>query len=168
MIFGNRGDPGFYLSETCPDWRWFYSSMGHWPDLTCLESTLDRPDLWPGASRRWEMTGREAELVRARCNSIRRTSKDWVDVASSLEAKDASRSVRDLTHPPSVKKTMRATGVALAVAPEPITTVAGVALVAGSFAVKGEPATLKTVAEELRSQMPAVSDLDLGDLNISI
>ncbi|MDE1857755.1 MAG: hypothetical protein KGI26_01635 [Thaumarchaeota archaeon] len=114
------------------------------------------------------MGGREAELVRARCDSIRRISKDWVDIAASLEAKDASRSIRDLTHPPSIKKTMRAAGIALAVAPEPFTTVAGAALVAGSFAMRGEPATLKTVAEELRSQMSAISDLDLGDLAISI
>ena len=114
------------------------------------------------------MAGREAELVRAQCSSLRRVSKDWIDVVTSLEAKDAARSVRDLTHPPSVKKTMRAAGIALAVAPEPFTTVAGVALVAGSFAMRGEPATLQSVAEELRSQMSAISDLNLGDLSISI
>lgn len=114
------------------------------------------------------MTGREAALAISRCESLRRTAKDWADVASSLEAEDAAKSVRDLTHPPSTKKTMRTTGIALAVAPEPFTTAAGVALVAGSFAMRGEPATLKSVAEELGSQASVLSELDLGELTISI
>jgi hypothetical protein len=121
-----------------------------------------------GAPTRQEVTGREAALARSQCESLRRVSKDWVDVASSLEAGDAGRSVRDLTHPPSIKKTVRTAGIALAVAPEPFTTVAGVALVAGSFAMRNEPATLKTVAEELCQEMSAISDFDLSELTISI
>ncbi len=114
------------------------------------------------------MTGREAALAKSRCESLRRISSDWVGIASSLEGDDAARSVRDLTHPPSMKKTMRTLGVALAVAPEPFTTVAGVALFAGSFAMKGEPATLGSIAEELRSQASELSDFDLGDLSLSV
>ena len=113
------------------------------------------------------MTGREAALVRAQCSSLRRVSKDWADVATSLEAKDATRSVRDLTHPPSAKKTMRAAGIALAVAPEPFTTVAGVALIAGSFAARPEPATLLSIAKEFDNLDSAFSDLGLGELTIS-
>jgi hypothetical protein len=114
------------------------------------------------------MNGREAALAKSQCESLRRISKDWVDAASSFETKEMARSVRDLGHPPSVKKTMRAAGVALAVAPEPFTTVAGVALVAGSFAIRTEPATLKSIAEELRGQMSEIADFDLGDLTISL
>ncbi|HKT22326.1 MAG TPA: hypothetical protein VJR06_06955 [Nitrososphaerales archaeon] len=114
------------------------------------------------------MTGRDVTLAKAQRESLRRISKDWDGVASSLEADDAGRSVRDLTHPPSVKKTMRKAGIALAVAPEPFTTVAGVALVAGSFAMRDEPATLKTVADELGRQMSEISDFDLGDLAVNI
>ncbi len=114
------------------------------------------------------MTGREAALAKSQCESLRRISKSWVDVASSLETEDAARSVRDLTHPPSIKKTMRTAGVALAVAPEPFTTVAGVALVAGSFAIKSEPMTLKSMAEELDNLASGISNLDLGDLSITI
>ncbi len=112
------------------------------------------------------MTGREAALARSQCDSLRRISKDWVDVASSLEADELTRSIRDLSHPPSMKKTMRTAGIALAVAPEPFTTVAGVALVAGSFAMRDEPATLKSIADELSRQMSEISDFDLGDLTI--
>lgn len=70
------------------------------------------------------MTGREAALVGTQCESLRRVSRDCVGVASSLEADDAAKSVRDLTHPPSVKKIMRTAGVSLAVAPGPFTAVA--------------------------------------------
>ncbi len=113
------------------------------------------------------MDSREAALAKARCESLDRISKDWVEAATALEAKDAARSVRDLTHPPSVKKTLRTAGVALAVAPEPFTTVAGVALVAGSFVMKREPLTLKSVAEELRCQTSELSGF-LKDLAVSI
>ncbi len=114
------------------------------------------------------MTGREAALTKAQCESLRRISKDWVGVASSLDGDEAAGRIRDLTHPPSMKKTMRTVGVALAVAPEPFTTVAGLALVAGSFAMRNEPATLKSVADELSLQVSEISDFDLGDLTISI
>ena len=114
------------------------------------------------------MTGREAALLRSQCESLRRTSSDLAGVASSLKSEDAGRSVRDLSHPPSVRKAMRTAGIALAVAPEPFTTIAGVALVAGSFAAGGEPATLKSTAEELRRQMSEISALGLADLTISV
>ena len=112
------------------------------------------------------MTGREAELVKSECESLRRISKDRIDVASSLNAEDAARSIRELCHPPSMKKTMRAVGIALAVAPEPITTLAGVALVAGSVIIRNEPATLKSVGEELNHQISELSDFGLADLTI--
>ena len=63
---------------------------------------------------------------------------------------------------------MRTAGVALAVAPEPFTTVAGVALIAGSFAMKDEPMTLKSIAEELVRSTAEISEFDLGDLAVSI
>jgi hypothetical protein len=114
------------------------------------------------------MTGHEAALARSQSESLRRISKDWVDIASSLETKEAGRSVRDLTRPPSLKKTVRTAGIALAVAPEPFTTAAGVALFAGSFAMRGEPATLKSVTEELGRQVSIISDFDLNEFTISI
>ena len=63
---------------------------------------------------------------------------------------------------------MRTAGIALAVAPEPFTTAAGLALIAGSFAAKGEPATLKSMADELASQMSEISGFDLGDPTMSL
>ncbi len=114
------------------------------------------------------MTGREAAPAKSQRESLKRISEDWVGVASSLEADGAARSIRDLSHPPSVKKTMRAAGIALAVAPEPFTTVAGVVLVAGSFMMRGEPATLKSIAEELSDQVSEISDFDLAGLALTV
>lgn len=114
------------------------------------------------------MTGHEAALAKAQCESLRRISKDWAGVVSSLEARDAAKSVKDLTHPPSIKKAMRTAGVALAVAPEPFTTAAGVALVAGSFAMAGEPAALGSLAEELSGQMSAISEFYVGGLEVPL
>jgi hypothetical protein len=49
---------------------------------------------------------------------------------------------------------MRKTGVALAIAPDPVTTIAGVVLIAGSLAMKGnEPASLATLQKETRTQI---------------
>ena len=113
------------------------------------------------------MAVKGAELAKSRGESLMRISKDWVDVASSLESKKAARSFRDLNHPPAVKKAMRSAGIALAVAPEPVTTVAGVALVAGSLAMKDEPATLRSMGKELESQISELSTSGLKDLTIS-
>lgn len=110
------------------------------------------------------MDGRDAALAKARCEALRRISEDWVGVASSFDCGDLAQRLGDLDHPPSVKKTMRATGVALAVAPEPFTTVAGVALIAGSFAMKDEPLTMRSVATELGNQMRELVAFDQGDL----
>ncbi len=111
------------------------------------------------------MTGRESVIAKSQRESLQRISRDWVGVVSSLEADETARRTRDLNHPPSVKKTMRTAGIALAVAPEPLTTVAGLALVAGSFVMRGEPLTLKSVAEELGHELSEISDFDLAELS---
>lgn len=97
------------------------------------------------------------ELARSRAESLKRTSRDWADVASSLESERAARHLGDLSHPPDRKRVMRTTGLALAAAPEPVTTVAGVALLVGSLAVKDGPATLSSLGEALLTEMTGLS-----------
>ena len=99
------------------------------------------------------------KLAKARSASLKRDAEDWVRVASSLKSEEGAKRLRDLSHPPHIKKTMRNTGLALAVAPDPVTTVAGVALFAGSFAVRREPATLKSVGDELKAQVSELRTL---------
>lgn len=107
------------------------------------------------------------DLAKARRESLKRISKDWTSTGSSLESEEGAKRLRDLSHPPAMKKAMRKTGIALAVAPDPVTTVAGVALFAGSLAMKGEPATLKNVGEELKAQVSMLSALS-KDLALSL
>jgi hypothetical protein len=55
---------------------------------------------------------------------------------------------------------MRKTGVALALAPEPVTTVAGLGLVAASYISKGrEPASATTLRDETLSQLSELAAL---------
>ena len=65
-----------------------------------------------------------------------------------------------------MEKTIRDAGVALALALEFSTAVAGGALVAASFAIRGEPATLKSVAEEYTPQFTEMSGFYLVDLSV--
>ncbi len=92
--------------------------------------------------------------------SLRRLSADYRAVADSLDSEESARAFRRVTKPTSLTGVMRKTGIALAVAPEPFTTVAGVALVAASFAMKGkEPASLETLREETLTQLSELKSL---------
>ncbi len=95
--------------------------------------------------------------------SAGRIASDCVAVAESMDFTESSRAVRRVTHPSTLTGTMRKTGIALAVAPEPVTTVAGVALIAGSFIAKGrEPASLGTLAEEAATEFSELFSLAVG------
>lgn len=66
-----------------------------------------------------------------------------------------------VTRPKSPRTTMRRAGVALIAAPDPITTVAGVGLLASSYALKNEPANLASLALETKKILR-----DLGSLSV--
>jgi hypothetical protein len=101
---------------------------------------------------------KQVELIKRRCDSIVRLANDHSIVGQALDSKATTRSVRDLTDPPSPKGAVRKLGIALAVAPEPLTTGAGVVMVAASFTMKEKkPANLRTLQAETENQF---SDLD--------
>jgi hypothetical protein len=105
--------------------------------------------------------------TRARAESVKRTSRDYVQVSRALDSEKTDLSLRRLTHPPSLSGTVRKAGIALALAPEPFTTVAGVAMIAGSFAMKRrEPASLGDLAEEATKQFGDLSSLSLDVLSL--
>ncbi len=57
---------------------------------------------------------------------------------------------------------MRKVGIALIAAPDPITAVPGVAMLAGSYALKGKnPATLQDLAQETRKILHDMDSLTL-------
>jgi len=105
--------------------------------------------------------------IGARVGSLKRTSLDCVQVSRALDTKETARSLRGVTHPASLSGAVRKTGVALALAPEPFTTVAGVAMIAGSFALKRrEPASLGDLADEAAKQLGDLSSFSLADLSL--
>lgn len=105
------------------------------------------------------------QLARVRGESLKRVSNDWIAVATSLESEEAARRLGDLSHPPDRRRAMRSTGLALAAAPEPVSTVAGVALLIGSLAMNDEPATLGSVGDALHTDVKELSSaLDGLDL----
>ena len=104
------------------------------------------------------------QLARARGESLNRVSDDWIAVATSLESEEVAKRLGDLRHPPDRRRAMRSTGLALAAAPEPVSTVAGVALLIGSLAMNDEPATLSSVVDSLHTDVELSSVLDGLDL----
>ncbi len=101
--------------------------------------------------------------IRAQVESAERMSRDLAQVSRALGSAETARSLRRVTNPPSLSGTVRKAGVALALAPEPFTTVAGLAMIAGSFTMKRrEPTSLRDLAEEAAAQ-----SADLGELSSS-
>jgi len=108
-------------------------------------------------------------VMRARIESLKRISRDRVDVSQALDSAETARGLRRLSHPASLGGTMRKVGIALALAPEPFTTVAGVAMVAGSFVIKRrEPASLGDLANEAVRQLSELSSVSLAGLSLSL
>ena len=115
------------------------------------------------------MQDKDLAGIQARVESLKRTSRDCVQVSRAIDSEETNRSLRRLTHPPSLSGTVRKVGIALALAPEPFTTVAGVAMIAGSFAMKRrEPASLGDLAEEAMKQLGDLASLSLADLSLSL
>jgi hypothetical protein len=92
--------------------------------------------------------------------SLQRLAKDYEVIADSIDGEETARSLRRVTHPTTLTGTLRTTGIALAVAPEPFTTVAGVALLGASLATKRrEPASLATLQVELTKVMSSIKSI---------
>jgi hypothetical protein len=107
--------------------------------------------------------------MRMLVGSAKRISLDCAQVSQALDPRQTARSLSALAHPASLNGAIRTTGVALAIAPEPITTAAGLAMIAGSYLMKGrEPASLTDLGRETASVLRGLSSLSLADLTISL
>jgi hypothetical protein len=70
-------------------------------------------------------------------------------VADSIADSKTRAALKQVVKPNSVSKTLRKAGVALIIAPDPITAVPGAIMVGASFATKGrEPLTPASVYDE--------------------
>jgi len=104
----------------------------------------------------------EKRILRSTTDSLSRIAEAKTEVATGLDAASVARHVQKLTKPNSPSTAMKKAGVALIVAPDPVTGVAGVVLVASSFALKGkEPASLAHLAQEARRVLRDVESIRL-------
>lgn len=94
----------------------------------------------------------EKRIVRALAGSISRLHEARTQVASSVDTTHISRRVKDVSKPNSPSASLKKAGVALVVAaPDPVTDVAGAALIATSYALRRkEPTKLEDLAAETR------------------
>jgi hypothetical protein len=90
------------------------------------------------------------KVVATSTESASRLAKDRAEVAGNINAGRVIRQVKTVTNPKSPRSTFRKAGVALIAAPDPVTTAAGVGLLASSYAFRKEPASLTNLALETR------------------
>jgi hypothetical protein len=105
----------------------------------------------------------EKKIVRSVTDSLSRLNEAKSQVADSVDHSKVTKRMRDLSKPSSPSSNLKKAGVALIVsAPDPITDVAGVALVATSYAVKRkDPTKLDDLAAETRKILREIQSLRL-------
>ncbi len=102
------------------------------------------------------------KLVRSSAESVVRRAEEKATTAAALEGAEAARRLRDLASPGSPGGALKKVGVALVVAPDPVTTVAGAAMVASSYALRNrKPAGLDDLAAETRRVLRDMKSLSL-------
>jgi hypothetical protein len=100
------------------------------------------------------------KLIRSSTDSFSRIVNERVHVAAAVDTSLLRRHFDNVTKPPSLSGGMRKAGMALILAPDPITGVPGVALLASSFVVKRkEPASLGSLAQETRKVLKEIQSL---------
>ncbi|MDA4121727.1 MAG: hypothetical protein OK456_00950 [Thaumarchaeota archaeon] len=96
----------------------------------------------------------KARLAKAAVRSYVRTSEDKHGAAESL-SHSASRGLRAVTNPPDISGSLKKAGTALVVAiPDPISDVAGLALIGAGFAMRSrKPMSLEAMLLETRKTL---------------
>ena len=104
----------------------------------------------------------EKKLVRSVADSLTRVAEAKSNFAASIDASDVISHVNKLSKPGSPSSAMKKAGVALLVAPDPVTAVPGAALLAASFAAKRkDPTKLDDLAAETRKILRDIESLSL-------
>ena len=75
----------------------------------------------------------DGKLLRSTASSVTRVMKEKLAIATSMGDPQAKSSLKQVVRPNSFSKTMRSTGVALILAPEPITAVPGAVMLGVSL-----------------------------------
>ncbi len=104
----------------------------------------------------------EKKLLRSTTDSLKRIAETKAGVAEGIDPSNAQRHLQRLSKPSSPASTMKKVGVALIAAPDPITAVPGVALVATSYVLKKkQPTTLGDLAQETRKILRDIESISL-------
>ena len=115
------------------------------------------------------MDKRDSVLVNAAASSMSRVAGDRREVSDALDPSDVKDCIRRVVKPTSLSGSMKKVGIVLILAPEPISTVPGVALLASSYAMKRrEPASLQTLNREADKQLDELRSFSLSDLSLSL
>jgi len=97
---------------------------------------------------------REVRLAKARVEAYVRTSSDRVEVASKLADTATKERLRMTIKPPKISGTLRKSGAALLLAPDPLTAIPGAILLGASVVMKGrDPAGLEELAKQTQRTM---------------
>lgn len=103
---------------------------------------------------------RRAELIKSRAKSAARIIDDRKSVAQSLASTRTRDSLKKVVKPNSISKTLRKAGVAMLLAPDPVTAVPGAVMLGASLATKKkEPLTPKSVYEEANKLLDEMGSL---------
>lgn len=104
----------------------------------------------------------EKKVLQSAAESLARVVEVKSEAARRTDASALCRNVEGLTKPKSPSSAMKKAGVALIAAPDPVTGVAGVALLAASFAMKNkDPAKVGDIAEETRKLLREIQSFRL-------
>jgi hypothetical protein len=94
---------------------------------------------------------RRAQLLRSSASSAARILNERTEVAGRLADAGTRDRLRQVVKPNSLSKTMRKAGIALVLAPDPITAVPGAVMLGASLATRGrEPLSPASVLSETR------------------
>jgi hypothetical protein len=111
---------------------------------------------------------KDSAALKSSVSSAKRVCGDYKGMSDALDMKQTDISLRRLTNPGSRNGAIRKAGIALAIAPEPITTAAGLVMIAGSYAMKSrEPANLADMVKQTRKTLSDLSSLSLESLSFS-
>jgi hypothetical protein len=90
-----------------------------------------------------------SQLLKSSASSAIRVLKEREEVAARIADAETTKRLREVVKPNSISRTLRKAGVALILAPDPITAIPGAMMLGASFATRGrQPLTPASVFEE--------------------
>jgi hypothetical protein len=99
----------------------------------------------------------DGKLLKSTASSVARVLKEKGAIAASMGDPQAKSSLKQVVRPNSFSKTMRSTGVALILAPEPITAVPGAVVLGVSLLTKKrDPLGMASVMDETRKLLDEI------------